>query len=82
MSLRIIFAVTCVYLGSALAQFVLNSVIDVEVVISERDLGIMISNGTPWKARVVMIVAKANKMLGFLKSNLRRYVGSAALLRL
>ena len=55
-----------------------NSGINVEVVISERDLGIVISNDTSWKARIVMIVAKANKMLGFLKSN---YAGILEVLR-
>ena len=47
-----------------------SSGINVEVIISERDLGIVISNDTSWKARIVMIVAKANKIvLGFRKSN-------------
>ena len=52
--------------------------INVEVVISERDLGIVISNNTSWEARTVMIVAKANKMLGFFKSN---YPGMLEVLR-
>ena len=42
---------------------------NVEVVTSERDLGILISNDTSWKDHIVMIVAKANKMQGFLKTN-------------
>ena len=51
---------------------------NVEVVISERDLGIVISNDTSWKARIVMIVAKATKILGFIKSS---YAGMFEVLR-
>ena len=56
--------------------------INVEVVISERDLGIVIANDTSWKDHIVMIVAEANRMLGFLKRNCAGIVGSTALLRL
>lgn len=56
--------------------------INVEVVISEKDLGIVIANDTSWKDHIVMIVAKANRMLGFLKRNCAGIVGSTALLRL
>ena len=37
---------------------------------------------TPWKDHLVMIVAKANRMLGFLKRNCAGIVGSMVLLRL
>ena len=53
-----------------------------EVVISEKDLGIVIANDTSWKDHIVMIVAKANRMLGILKRNCAGIVGSTALLRL
>ena len=56
--------------------------IDLEVVKSEKDLGVMIVNDTSWKERIVTIVAKANRMLGFLKSNCAGLVDSNALLRL
>jgi len=51
----------------------------VEVVTSEKDLGIVIANDTSWKDHIVMIVAKANRMLGFLKRNCAGIVGSARL---
>ena len=47
-------------------SYVLNG-INVEVVTAEKDLGIMIANDTSWKDHLVMIVAKPNRMLGFLK---------------
>ena len=53
-----------------------------EVVISEKDLGIVIANDTSRKDHIVMIVAKANRMLGFLQRNCAGIVGSTALLRL
>ena len=56
--------------------------INVEVVISEKDLGSVIANDTSWKDHIVMIVAKANRMLGFLKRNCAGIVGSTALLSL
>ena len=49
---------------------------------SEKDLGVMIANGTSWKEHIVMIVAKANRMLGFLKRHCGGLVDSEALLRL
>ena len=42
----------------------------------------MIANDTSWKEHIVMIVAKANRMLGFLKRHCRGLVDSEALLRL
>ena len=42
----------------------------------------MIANDTSWKDHLVMIVAKANRMLGFLKRNCAGTVGSTVLLRL
>ena len=62
-------------------SYVLNG-INVEVVTAEKDLGIMIANDTSWKDHLVMIVAKANRMLGFLKRNCAGTVGSTVLLPL
>ena len=62
-------------------SYVLNG-INVEVVTAEKDLGIIIANDTSWKDHLVMIVAKANRMLGFLKRNCAGIVGSTVLLRL
>ena len=56
--------------------------IDLEVVKSEKDLGVMIVNDTSWKEHIVTIVAKANRMLGFLKRNCAGLVDSNALFRL
>ena len=42
----------------------------------------MIANDTSWKDHFVMIVAKANRMLDFLKRNCAGIVGSTVLLRL
>ena len=42
----------------------------------------MIANDTSWKDHLVMIVAKAKRMLGFLKRNCAGIVGSTVLLRL
>ena len=55
---------------------------DLEVVKSEKDLGVIIANDTSWKEHIVMIVAKANRMLGFLKRHCAGLVDSEALLRL
>ena len=49
---------------------------------SEEDLGIMIANDTSWKEHIVMIVAKANRILGFLKRHCAGLVDNEALLRL
>ena len=56
--------------------------IDLEVVKSEKDLGVMIVNDTSWREHIVTIVAKANRMLGFLKRNCAGLVDSNALLLL
>ena len=53
-----------------------------EVVTAEKYLGIMIAIDTSWKAHLVMIVAKAYRMFGFLKRNCTGIVGSTVLLRL
>ena len=53
-----------------------------EVVKSEKDLGVMIVNDTSWMELIVTIVAKANRMLGFLKRNCAGLVDSNALLHL
>ena len=55
---------------------------DLEVVESEKDLGVMIANDTSWKEHIVMIVAKANRMLDFLKRHCAGLVDSEALLHL
>ena len=55
--------------------------IDVEVVSTEKDLGVVIVNDTSWKDHILMIVAKANRLLGFIRS-CARIVDSVALLRL
>lgn len=56
--------------------------IDLEVVKSEKDLGVVIAHDTTWKEHIVLIVAKANRMLGFIKRNCAGLVDSEALLRL
>ena len=54
--------------------------ISLEVVKAEKDLGVLISSDTTWKDHIVMVVAKANKMLGFLKRNCAGLVNREALL--
>ena len=56
--------------------------IDLEVVKSEKDLGVMIVNDTSWREHIVTIFAKANRMLGFLMRTCAGLVDSNALLRL
>ena len=56
--------------------------ISLEVVKAEKDLGVLISSDTSWKDHIVMVVAKANKMLGFLKRNCAGLVNREALLQL
>ena len=56
--------------------------IDVEVVSTEKDLGVVIANDTSWKDHMLMIVAKANRLLGFIRRSCGGIVGSVALLRL
>ena len=41
----------------------------------------MIVNDTSWKDLVLMIVAKANRLLGFIRRSCAGIVGSVALLR-
>lgn len=53
-----------------------------EVVKAEKDLGVLISSDMTWKDHIIMVVAKANKMLGFLKRNCAGLVNREALLRL
>ena len=55
--------------------------IDVEVVSTEKDFGVVIANDTSWKDHILMIVAKANRLLGFIRS-CAGIVGSVALLHL
>ena len=56
--------------------------IDLELAKCETDLGVMIAKDTSWKEHIVTIVAKANRMLGFLWQNCDGVVDSEALLRL
>ena len=56
--------------------------ISLEVVKAEKDLGVLISSDMTWKDHIIMVVAKANKMLGFLKRNCAGLVNREALLRL
>ena len=56
--------------------------IDVEVVSTEKDLGVVIVNDTSWKDHILMIVAKANRLLGFIRRSCAGIVGSVPLLRL
>ena len=56
--------------------------IDLEVVKPEKVLGVMIVNDTSWREHIVTIVAKTNRMLGFVKRNCAGLVDSNALLRL
>ena len=57
--------------------------IDVEVVSSEKDLGVVIVNDTSWNEdHILMIVARANRLLGFIRRSCTGIVGSVALLRL
>ena len=56
--------------------------IDVEVVSTEKDLGVVIVNDTSWKDHILMIVAKANRLLGFIRRSCARIVGSVPLWRL
>ena len=53
---------------------------DLEVVEYEKDLGVMIANDTSCKEHIVMIVAEANRMLGFLKRHCGGLVDIEALL--
>ena len=55
---------------------------DVEVVSTEKDLGVVIVNDTSWKDHILMIVAKANSLLGFIRRSCAGIVGSVALLHL
>ena len=56
--------------------------IRLKVVKAEKDLGVLSSSDTTWKDHIVMVVAKANKMLGFLRRNSAGLVNWEALLRL
>ena len=53
--------------------------ISLEVVKAEKDLGVLISSDMTWKDHIIMVVAKANKMLGFLKRNCAGLVNREAL---
>ena len=56
--------------------------IDVEVVSTGKDLGVVIVNDTSWKDHILMIVAKANRLLGFIRRSCEGIVDNVALLRL
>ena len=53
-----------------------------EVVSTEKDLGVVIVNDTSWKDDILMIVAEANMLLCFIRRSCGGIVGSVALLRL
>ena len=57
-------------------------VIDVELVSTEQGLGVVVVNDTSWKDHTLMIVAKANRLLGFIRRSCSGIVGSVALLSL
>ena len=44
-----------------------TNVIDVEIVSTENDLGIVTVNDTSWKDHILMIVVKVNRLLGFIR---------------
>lgn len=56
--------------------------IDVEVVSTEKDLAVAIVNDTTWKEHILMIVAKAYRLVGFIRRSSTEIVGSVPLLRL
>ena len=56
--------------------------IDVEVVSTEKDLRVVVVNDTSWKNHILMILAKANRLLGFIRRNCAGTVDSVALLRI
>ena len=56
--------------------------IDVEVVSTEKDLGVVIATDTSLKDHILVIVAKANRLLGFIRSSFAGIVGFVPLLRL
>lgn len=53
-----------------------------EVASTEKDLAIAIVNDTSWKEHILMIVAKANRFVGFIERSSTGIVGSVPLLRL
>ena len=42
---------------------------ELEIVTTERDLGVMVCKDTNWAEHLTVIVSKANRMSGFLKRN-------------
>ena len=56
--------------------------IDVEVVSTEKDLGVVFVNDTSWKNHILTIVVKANRLLGFNRRSCAGIAGRVALLRL
>ena len=52
-----------------------------EVVLSERDLGVIISNNLTWNKQVLEQTSRANKLLGYIKRN-TRYIQSIDVRRL
>ena len=56
--------------------------IHVEVVSTEKVLGEVVVNDTSWKDNILMMVAKANRLLGFIRRSCTAIFGSVALLRL
>lgn len=56
--------------------------IDVEVVSTEKDLAVAIVNDTSWKEHILMIVAKANRLVDFIRRSSTGIVGTVPLLPL
>lgn len=50
--------------------------IDVEVVSTEKDLGVVIVNDTSWKDHILVIVAIAKRLLSFIRRSCAGKVGS------
>ena len=78
-------AVICVYLGSILVHACRSysiTGIEVKVVSTENDLGVMIVNDTSWKDHILVIVTKASRLLCFIRRSCAGIVGRVPLLRL
>ena len=83
-SFSLLNALICVFLENAIVRHATIRLMafSLEVVKAEKDLGVLISSDMTWKDHIIMVVAKASKMLGFLKRNCTGLVNREALLRL
>ena len=52
---------------------------ELEIVVKERDLGVIVGKDTNWAEHLTAIISKANRMLGFLKRNCAGILDSKAL---